>query len=112
MMESELVDLVGIEAAFGIQPVGPDLHLFRHRDPSHRIGTAVGVDQEDVVTGMGDRAGESADEGGLAGPALRIGDGDDHGGSFILGINYNYFLSALSAMHSLPIVGSPLMIVD
>jgi hypothetical protein len=61
---------------------------------------------------MGGRAGERADEGGLAGSALRVGDGDDHDGSFILRINYGYFLVPLSAMHSSPIVRSPLMIVD
>ncbi|CAK7261936.1 protein of unknown function (plasmid) [Shinella sp. WSC3-e] len=80
------------------------------RRPITASSSAVGIDQEDVVTGMGGRAGESADEGGLAGPAL--GDGNDHDGSFILEINYSCFSAPLYAMRSLPIVRSPLMIVD
>lgn len=61
---------------------------------------------------MGGRARERLNECGLAGSALGIGDGDDRDGSFVLKINYNYILSPLSALHSLPIVRSPLMIVD
>ena len=88
-LKGKFVDLVRVKAALRLKPVGPDVHLLRHRNPAHRVCAAVGIDQENVISRVGGRPGQGADERGLSGPALRVGNGDDHWRSFRLRINYS-----------------------